>query len=279
MASTNCGCSAAFHLMPSLLSTGATSLSRSTSKKLKSFLSGSLSRKAVGSIKTSKSAREGLNADTFFDTATCSLAPQSPEPGVARAMRPSIAGEEPTIRMLRASPSASESLYPELPSMQVKRLAPAKAEEQIPGGFPAVSSDSGSAANALEPPRSPAPFVFGSPMPSRQAFNFRSPHAATPALNFSSLAGSSGAPPARPQKPRDMRAVMEEEMRELMAKKGVLDLPPPEPVENLFSREVLDSLGGKKVVKKRRFDDIHEKEFSKCVSSTSNEMPQYFVVV
>lgn len=238
--------------------TGASSLSRSTSKKLKSFLSGSLSRKAVGSIKTSKSAREGLKVDTFRDPAVASPAPQSPEPGVARAMRPSIAGEEPTIRMLEASSSASASLYPELPSMQDKR-----AEGRVPGGFPSSTFSSDSVVKTLEPSWSPAPFVFGSPMPSRQAFDFKSPGVAAPAFAFSSLAGTADVPQTQTSTSRDMRTVMQEEMRKLMAQKGVLDLPPPAPVENLFSREVLDSLSDKKDVKKRRFDDIHEKEFSK----------------
>lgn len=58
-----------------------------------------------------------------------------------------------------------------------------------------------------------------------------------------------------------MRAVMEEEMRKLMAEKGVEIKA--KPVTDLFSRETYESLGGKKEIKKRRFDDIHEKEFSK----------------
>lgn len=198
----------------------------------------------------------------FKEPPPASPVPQSPEPGIARAMRPSIAGEEPTIRMVEASPSATKTLYPQLPVMEDKRLAPpAPVEARVPGGFPASAFPTTSLAKTPEPPRSPAPpaFVFGSPMPARTAFDFRSPEAPT-TFSFSSMA-----PAAVPGAQRGMRAVVEDEMRKLMAQKGVLDAPPPKPVENLFSREVFESLGGKKDIKKRRFDDIHEKEFSKCV--------------
>ena len=50
-------------------------------------------------------------------------------------------------------------------------------------------------------------------------------------------------------------------MGRLMAEKGVP--VKAKPVQDLFSKGTFERLGGKKEAKKRRFDDIHEKEFSK----------------
>ncbi|KAL7414611.1 hypothetical protein BDY24DRAFT_28888 [Mrakia frigida] len=271
----------------------STSLSKSTAKSFKSFLKrsqhGSLSssshsskRSAAPIVHSQPEQDESMDVDE--DLPPSPHIP-SPAPGVARALRPSLAGTEPTIRMVQSSSTSSlastargavspprmgnrmlvdspfcittsissSSLYPTLPTK------PEEKEDSIPGSFPSASSSSNNTPKRLA---SPPPFVFGNPRHSISNQQFRSPTIAAASMTAAGLS---------------MREVMEEEMRKRMEEKGLvtaggaagLALPSwmvalGQPGGTVAASGVVGAVAGSPM--KRRFDDLHEKEFAKMPS-------------
>jgi hypothetical protein len=153
-----------------------------------------------------------------------------------------------TARSLVDSPfcftaiSSSSSLYPTLLAKD------GDDEDSIPGSFPSTFS-------GLNRLASPPPFVFGNPRHSISNSQFRSPVIASATSSMS------------------MREVMEEEMKKRMVETGVvhskdeiLALPAWMVALGQPGGTVAASGVGRLTAptpKKRRFDDVHEKEFAK----------------
>jgi hypothetical protein len=207
--------------------------------------------------------------------------PPSPVAGVARPLRPSLSGETPTIRLISSGSESSQEMSspPKMTAripaniFQSPRISSTSSTHpkgalpsrpSIPGTFPSLANTSTSdpgAKPAVTPViGSSSPFVFGGRQ-SLAATDF-----VTPTIAAAAAAAATASPAPAPV--RDFKAEMDAELQRRMHEKGLAgvgaggriigDLAPSGP---WASPKAAGSGDGRK----RRYDEVHEKEFSKWV--------------